>query len=64
MLLHHLVYVKGRYDKFDLQAISSHLRDEAIAIKYFWHITLAYDMMPMENDMPHHAEYNNIYLNN
>lgn len=64
MLLHRLVYVKGRYDKFDLQAVSSNLRDEATAIKYFWHITLAYDMMPMENDMPHHAEYDNICLNN
>lgn len=64
MLLACLGYVKGRYGKFDLQPVSSHLRDEAIAIKYFWHITLAYDMMPMENGMPHHAEYDNIYLNN
>lgn len=63
MLLACLVYPKGRYSKFDLQPVSSHLRDEARAIKYLWHITLAYDMMPMENDMSHHAEYDNIYLN-
>lgn len=64
MLLAYLVYVKGRDGKFDLQPVTSHLRDETIAIKYFWHNTVAYDMMPMENDMPHHAEYENIYLNN
>lgn len=63
MLLACLVYIKGRYGKFDLQPVSSHLRPEASAIKYFWHITLAYDMMPTENDMSHHAEYDNIYLN-
>lgn len=63
MLLACLVYTKGRYSKFDLQPVSSHLRDEGSAIKYFWHITLAYDMMPMENDMSHHTEYDNIYLN-
>lgn len=59
MLLAYLGYVKGRYGKFDLQPVTSHLRDEAIAIKYFWHTTLAYDMTPMENDMPHRAEYGN-----
>lgn len=63
VLLACLVYTKGRYSKFDLQPVSSHLRDEANAIKYFWHITLAYDMMPMENDMAHHTEYDSIYLN-
>lgn len=63
MLLACLVYPKGGYSKFDLQPVSSHLRDEGSAIKYLWHITLAYDMMPMENDMSHHAEYDNIYLN-
>lgn len=63
MLLVCLVYTKGRYSKFDLQPVSSHLGDEASAIKHFWHITLAYDMMPMENDMSHHTEYDNIYLN-
>lgn len=62
MLLACLVYPKGGYSKFDLQPVSSHLRDEGSAIKYLWHITLAYDMMPMENDMSHHAEYDNIYL--